>query len=53
MLERLFAVKNFISSSIVSARMGLRDRLYDCQVKFSKRERARFERTQARISIDW
>jgi hypothetical protein len=53
MLNRLFAVKTYITSSIVSARMGIRDRLYDCQVKFSKRERARFERTRARISIDW
>jgi len=53
MINRLFAVKNYITSSIWSARMSVRDRLYDIQVRFSPRERARFERTRARISIDW
>jgi hypothetical protein len=53
MINRLFAIGNYISSSIVSARMSIRDRVYEAQLKVSKRERARFERTQARISIDW
>jgi len=53
MLNRLFAVKNFIAGSLVSARMSLRDRLYDCQVKFSKRERANYERVKARFGVDW